>query len=831
MPSTESASRPTPSDGAATAQTILPVKGMTCAACQSFVQRTLTAQPGVRSASVNLMMERATVDYDPLAVSPQALVAAINETGYEASLPEPGRSASAEQDEQEREHESAYRALRLQMIAALAAAAVAMTLSMPLMSRGSADPLLHRVAMWMDAPVRAILPVLYEVPAGGLRWTLLLLSLVVMIFAGRRFYVKAWAAARHGASDMNTLIAVGTGAAFLYSTVVTLWPAAFQSRGMAAEVYFEAVVFILALVLAGNVMEARARRRASAAMRALAALQPATARVEVNGEARETPLDQLQLGDIVVVRPGERVPADAVVLSGASGVDESMLTGEPVPVDKQTGSAIIGGTSNGQGVLRARVTALGGETMLENVLRLLRAAQGEKAPMQRLADRVSAMFVPAVFGVALLTFAVWAFAAHDLARAAAASVAVLIIACPCAMGLAVPTAVMVATGRAAQLGILVRGGDALECMASIDTVVFDKTGTLTEGHPEVVSVAPAEGWTEERLLQVLASVEKSSEHPLGAAVVRLAEQRGLTLLKVDEFSALAGVGAEGRVDGKQALAGRRSLLEERGIEVPTEAELGTRAVTDLMARPGGHARVRGPAPLEQGPAPLGQGPAIADAAVPILSETGPHAGCTIIWAALDGHFAGSVALSDRPRPGARAAVDQLKAAGLRVLMLTGDQESAARGIAAELGIEEVVAGVLPDGKLETLRRLQAEGRRAAMVGDGINDAPALAAAHVGVALATGTDVAREAADLTLMRPDLSLISQARSLSAAAVRLMKQNLFWALVYNALCIPIAAGALYPAYGILLSPMVAGAAMAFSSVSVVSNSLRLAAWHRHA
>ena len=820
MRSTESASRPTPSDGAATAHTVLPVKGMTCAACQSFVQRTLEAQPGVRSASVNLMMERATVDYDPLAVSPQTLVAAINETGYEATLPEPGRSATAEQDEQEREHESAYRRLRAQMFAALAAAAVAMTLSMPLMSQGSADPLLHRVAMGLDAPVRAILPVLYEIPAGGLRWTLLLLALVVMIFAGRRFYVKAWAAARHGASDMNTLIAVGTGSAFLYSALVTLAPAAFQSRGMAAEVYFEAVIFILALVLAGNVMEARARRRASAAMRALAALQPATALVEVNGEERETLLDQLQLGDIVVVRPGERVPADAVVLSGASGVDESMLTGEPIPVDKQTGSAIIGGTSNGQGVLRARVTALNGETMLENVLRLLRAAQGEKAPMQRLADRVSGVFVPIVFGIAVLTFAVWAFTAHDLARAAAASVAVLIIACPCAMGLAVPTAVMVATGRAAQLGILIRGGDALERLASIDMVVFDKTGTLTEGHPEVVSVAPAEGWTEERLLQVLASVEKSSEHPLGAAIVRLAEQRGLKLLPVDEFLALAGVGAEGRVEGKQVLVGRRSLLEERGVEVPAEAELGTRAVTDLMARPGGHARVRGPAPLGHGPAPLGQGLATRDAA-----------GCTIIWAALDGQFAGSVALSDRPRPGARAAVDQLKAAGLRVLMLTGDQASAARAIAAELGIEEVVAGVLPDGKLDTLRRLQAEGRRAAMIGDGINDAPALAAAHVGVALATGTDVAREAADLTMMRPDLSLIAQARSLSAAAVRLMKQNLFWALVYNALSIPIAAGVLYPAYGILLSPMVAGAAMAFSSVSVVSNSLRLAAWHRRA
>jgi len=772
-----------PSDAAVTARATLPVKGMTCAACQSFVQRTLEAQPGVRAASVNLMMERATVDYDPLAVSPQALVDAINDTGYEAALPEAGRSATAEQEEQEREHETAYRRLRAQMFAALAAAVVAMTLSMPLMIHNGADPLLHRVAMWLDAPVRALLPGLYDVAPGALRWTLLVLAAAVMVFAGRRFYVKAWAAARHGASDMNTLIAVGTGAAFVYSALVTVAPGAFARHGMAAEVYFEAVVFILALVLAGNVMEARARRRASAAMRALAALQPATARVEVNGAEIETPLDKLRLGDVVIVKPGERVPADAVVLTGASGVDESMLTGEPVPVDKQAGSAIIGGTTNGQGILRARVTALGGETMLEKVLRLLRAAQGEKAPMQRLADRVSAVFVPVVFALALVTLAVWMLAAHDIARAAGAAVAVLIIACPCAMGLAVPTAVMVATGRAAQLGILIRSGDALERMASIDTVVFDKTGTLTEGHPEVVAVEPAEGWTSERLLAVLAAVEKASEHPLGNAVVREAERRGVAVGPVTDFAALAGIGAEGRVDGQQVLAGRRSLLEERGVTLP-----GSREQADPQ-----------------------------------------DAGHTLIWAALDGCFMGRVALADQPRAGARVAVSQLKSAALRVVMLTGDQEAPARAIANGLGIDEVVAGVLPEGKLETLRRLRAEGRRVAMAGDGINDAPALAAAHVGIAMATGTDVAREAADLTLMRPELDLIAQARALAAAAVRLMKQNLFWALVYNALCIPIAAGVLYPAFGILLSPVVASAAMAFSSVSVVSNSLRLAAWRK--
>jgi P-type Cu+ transporter len=820
MPLTESASQPTPPDGAVTAQATLPVKGMTCAACQAFVQRTLESQAGVRTASVNLMMERATVEYDPLTVSPQALVAAINETGYEASLPEPGRSATAEQDEQEREHETAYRRLRAQTAGALASAVVAMTLSMPLMRHGTVDPMLHRITMWLDAPVQAMFPALYTLPADGLRWTLLLLSVAVMLFAGRRFYVKAWAAARHRTSDMNTLIAVGTGAAFLYSAAVTLAPAEFEARGVAPEVYFEAVIFILALVLAGNVLEARARRGASSAMRALAALQPATARVERNGVEIDTPLDRLQLGDIVVVRPGERVPADAVVLTGASGVDESMLTGEPEPVDKQFGSALIGGTTNGQGVLRARITALGGETMLEKVLRLLRAAQSGKAPMQRLADRVSAVFVPVVFGLSLLTLAIWIFAGHDLARAASASVAVLIIACPCAMGLAVPTAVMVATGRAAQMGILVCSGEALERMASIDTVVFDKTGTLTEGRPEVVAVTPAEGWTKERLLQVVASVEKSSEHPLGAAVMREAERRGIALLPVVSFAALAGLGAVGSVEGQPVIVGRRSLLEERAVPVPAELE---EPITNV-ARPGGRAQAGGPAPQNtEGPAPQNGG-------APQGGEAAPQsAGRTVIWAAMNGRFMGCVSLSDRPRPGARAVVKQLRGAGLRVVMLTGDQESPARVIARELGIDEVVAGVLPEGKLETLRRFQAEGRKAAMVGDGINDAPALAAAHVGVALASGTDVAREAADLTLMRPDLGLILQASALARSAVRLMKQNLFWALAYNAVCIPVAAGVLYPAFGILLSPVIASAAMALSSVSVVSNSLRLAAWRR--
>jgi Cu+-exporting ATPase len=471
------------------------------------------------------------------------------------------------------------------------------------------------------------------------------------------------------------------------------------------------------------------------------------------------------------------VAADGVVLAGESSVDEAMLTGEPIPVDKQPGARVIGGTANQNGLLRVRVTELGAATMLEQVLGLLRDAQVRKAPLQRLADRVSAVFVPAVFGVAVATCAIWLLAGGAPAQAAAASVAVLIIACPCAMGLAVPAAVLVATGRAAQLGILVRGGEALERMAAIDTVVFDKTGTLTSGHPEVVALEPAEGRTEAEMLRVFASLESASEHPLARAIVRCARERGLTLAQTGSFRALTGLGAEGVVEGKAALAGRRELLEQRGVGVSAEAR--------------------------------------------------PDEARTLVWLAVEGRYAGRVALADRVRPGAQAAVQALLAAGLRVILLTGDQAGAAAAVARGLGIKEVVAGVLPEGKLKLLEKLRAEGRLAAMVGDGINDAPALAAAHVGIAMATGTDVAREAAELTLMRPDLALVGTARGLAQAAVRLMRQNLFWALAYNVLAVPIAAGALYPHFGIMLSPVLASAAMALSSVSVVSNSLRLAGW----
>lgn len=769
MPSAESDSRPAPPEAAA--RVTFPVRGMTCAACSSFVQSSLERAPGVHAATVNLMLHNATVLYDPAATAPGALVDLVNKTGYEAALPAYRRSAVEEQADRDREEISEYQALRRRTLWSLGAAALAMALSMPLMGHGPGG-WLSAFHHWLDAPIRAAFPWIYSWPAPALRWFLAALTLAVMLFAGRRFYVKAWAAARHRTADMNSLIALGTGAAFSFSFAVTLAPAAFTRRGLAPDVYYEAVVFILALVLAGNTLEARAKRRTTSAIRALAQLQPPTARLLDHGAEREIPAGDLQTGDLIAIRPGDRLPADGIIESGASAVDESMLTGEPIPVDKQPGDRVIGGTVNGHGLLRVRVSALGAESVLDQVLRLLRDAQGEKAPVQRLADRISAVFVPVVAIISLLTFAVWLAAGAEPARAFTYAVAVLIIACPCAMGLAVPTALMAATGRAARQGLLVRGGEALERLTAVDTVAFDKTGTLTEGKPEVVEASP--DWSETGL-SLVASLESASEHPLARAVVRYAESRGVAVHPPGCFNALPGLGAEGEVQGGEVLIGRRDLLEERGIACP---------------------------------------------------EAPAHTGHqTLLFAAVCRRFAGWFAVADPPRDTTREAVATLRVQGIRVLMLTGDQEGAARAVARETGIDEVHAGLLPAGKLDLLRKLQSEGRVVAMAGDGINDAPSLAAADVGFALASGTGVAVEAADVTLMRPDPRGVAEALALSRSTMRIMRQNLFWALIYNLIGIPLAAGVFAPVLGWSLSPVFASAAMAFSSVSVVTNSLRLA------
>ena len=611
-------------------------------------------------------------------------------------------------------------------------------------------------------------------------WLLFALTLPVMGWAGRHFYSRAWAAFRHRTADMNTLIAVGTGAAFGYSLFVTVAGSWLAARGIQPHVYYEPVIWIITLVLLGNLLEARARSRTAAAIRRLIELRPLTARVVRDGGEAEIPLARLRPGDEVLVLPGEKIPADGAVVDGTSHVDESMLTGEPTPVRKAAGDRVIGATINGNGALRFRVEQVGGDTVLSRIIRLVQQAQGSKAPIQRLADRIAAVFVPVVMGIAAVTFIVWLVVGPEPAylHALVSAVTVLIIACPCAMGLAVPTAVMVATGRGAELGILIKGGEALERSSRLDTVVFDKTGTVTEGKPTVQRIA---GEDEAEALRLAASLERHSEHPLGEAIVAAGAARGLVLTEPRQFESLTGRGVIGIVEGRRVAVGNAALLAGLGIS------------------PG----------------------RFAPQAEAFAAEA--H---TTVFIAVDGDVVAVIALADAVRPAAREAVQALRRMGLESVMLTGDDARTAEAVARAVGIDRVAAGLLPEGKLEEVRRLQSEGRTVAMVGDGINDAPALAQADVGIAMGTGTDVAIEAGDITLMRGDPLGVPRAVALARRTMRVMRQNLFWAFVYNVVGIPIAAGALYPAFGLQLTPAFAAAAMAVSSVSVVMNSLRLRA-----
>ncbi len=780
---------PLPASAPTAEQIRIPVSGMTCAACQSRVQRALGKQPGVVDASVNLMMRNATVTYDPAVLTPDQLVETIRSTGYGAELASPAQTAFEEQEARDRAQREEFTDLRRKAIVSGIIGAIAMALSMPLMVAGEhghaavADPFMRWAMESMTPALRGIAPWLYAIPTAVLSYGLLLATLGVMAWAGRHFYTRAWASFRHHSADMNTLVAVGTGAAFLYSVLATVAPDFFLSRGVAPDVYYEAVIIIIALILTGNMFEARAKGQTSAALRALVDLQPKTARVVRQDLEVDVPVEEVQHDETVVVRPGERVPVDGEIISGQSAIDESMLTGESLPVQKTTGDRVIGGTINRTGSFRYRATTLGADSMLAQIVRLMRDAQGSRAPIQRLADRVSGIFVPVVISLAIATFVVW-FLAADAApgvRAFAAAVAVLIIACPCAMGLAVPTAVMVSTGKGAELGVLIKGGEALQRAGDVRTVVLDKTGTVTEGRPTVTDliIAPGAPWSDDALLRLVASIERSSEHPLADAIVRHARERDLTIPDVESFDSVTGRGAVGVVEGSAAAVGNAPLMADYAIDVT---------------------------------------PLAADA------ERLAAEGKTAMYVAADGALAGVIAVSDPIRPTSRQAIARLHALGLEVVMLTGDNERTAQAIAAQAGIDRVVAGVLPAGKVAEVKRLQAEGKVVAMVGDGVNDAPALAQADIGMAIGTGTDIAAEAADIVLMRGDLQSATHAIVLSRRTMRTMKQNLFWAFVYNVVGIPIAAGVLYPAFGLLLSPILASAAMAFSSVSVVANSLRL-------
>ena len=727
-----------------------PVTGMTCAACQARVQRALAAEPGVIDASVNLLTNSAAVHYDAAAVSPDRLIEAVRATGYDAELPAVEPSALGATSQQEEAEVSEARSLAVKAAVSLLAGVIGMILSMALMGNALVN------------------------------YALLVLTTGILAWAARDIYRRAWRALRHGSADMNTLVALGTGSAFLYSVLATVAPGLFARNGIAPDVYYEAVIVIVGFVLAGRAIEARAKRKTSAALRKLVTLLPATARIEQGSAWIEKPLGEVKSGEIVVVRPGERIPVDGNVIDGGSEVDESMLTGEPFPVAKTAGDAVVGGTVNTTGALRYRATSVGADSVLARIVGLMRDAQATRAPIQRLADRVSAVFVPAVLGIAIITFLAWYFLADTAAlpRAIAAAVSVLIIACPCAMGLAVPTAVMVATGRGAELGLLIKGGEILQRAGDVDTVVLDKTGTVTEGTPTVKRVVALNG-DESEILRVAGSLERHSEHPIAASVVGAALERDNRLEVVTDFRAHTGRGVTGTLGERHVAVGNAQLMRELRVDVDSAVE---------------------------------------------ARDAERTAGDSELYVAVDGRILGLIVVSDSVRPSSREAVEKLEGMGIDVLLLTGDRQSAAEAIARDAGISRVVAEVLPAGKVEEIRRLQAENRVVAMVGDGINDAPALAQSDVGISMPRGTDIAIEASDIALMRSDLRGVPMAISLSRRTMATMKQNLFWAFVYNVVGIPIAAGVLFPVTGLMLSPIIASAAMALSSVSVVMNSLRL-------
>jgi len=755
--------------------TDFPVDGISCAGCVARIETALRRTPGVVSAAVNFASRTATVSYLPGVTTPADLHAAVRESGYavpaEAALPATAGEAPSAMDYQRARNERELAALRKDLWVAGILGGIVLLIN---------DFATVRVTRIED------LPVFY---AFGL--LLFVLASIVQFGPGRRFYTGAWAALKHGNSDMNTLIALGTTAAWAYSTAVLLVPG-FGLAGVRhlATVnlmhlfYFDTAVAIIFLVLLGRYFEARARSRTSDAIHKLMGLQPKTARVLRDDQPVDVPIAEVRVGELVQVRPGEKVPVDGEVVAGHSAVDEAMLTGESLPVEKNLGDTVIGATLNKVGAFTFRATRVGKDTVLAQIVRLVEQAQGGKAPIQRLADRVAGIFVPVVLCIALVTLIIWLLLNPSVALTH--FVAVLIIACPCALGLATPTAIMVGTGRAAEMGILIKGGEVLERAQALTTVVFDKTGTITQGTPSVTDVMPLTG-DAETLLRFAAAVETGSEHPLAAAVLRAARDRGLTPPSVTDFTAIPGQGVEAVVEGRRVLLGNRSYLHALGIDTTPFAERG-----DTLAR----------------------------------------AGKTPLYLAVDGVPVGIIAVADTLRANAIEAIHRLKLLGLSTVMLTGDHRQVAEAIAAQAGIDRVVAEVLPTAKAEEIQRLQREGAVVAMVGDGINDAPALAQADIGIAVGSGSDVALEASDITLIGDDLTGVVVGIDLSRRTLGTIRQNLFWAFFYNLLGIPIAAGALaplamvYPQLFFLgaLSPMLAAFAMAFSSVFVVGNSLRL-------
>jgi Cu+-exporting ATPase len=739
--------------GTRTEEITVPIRGMSCASCVEKIETALRGLPGVTKAAVNFAAEKATVSFIPSIQSPSDLRKAIREIGYEP-LEIADSSTSADYEKEARDRE--IRELRVKTL-------VGAVLSIPL--------LLGMISEWV--PITEWLTNhLFQ----------FLLATPVHIWVGWQFHVGLWKALRHKTADMNTLVSLGTNAGYIYSTVVTFAPGFFVGEGIRSGVYFETVAILHTLIMLGRFFEARAKGRTSEAIKKLLGLQAKTARVIRGGRETDIPVEEIQVGDVIVVRPGEKISVDGEVLEGFSAVDESMLTGESIPVEKLPGSEVYGATLNKTGSFRFEATKVGKETVLAQIIKLVEAAQGSKPPIQRTADKIAGIFVPIVISIAVLSFGVWYLfgPAPALIFALANFMAVLLIACPCAIGLAAPTAVMVGVGKGAEHGILFRGAEALELASKLSTVVLDKTGTLTKGEPSVTDVVAAKGFSEKDILFYAASAEKGSEHPLGEAIVKRAiDNDHLSLESAQSFNAIPGHGIEANISGKEILLGNLKLMRDRRVTLDGLEEKAQQ-----------------------------------------LADSGK----TPMFIAIDGRPAGIIAVADTLKPNSKQAIDALHELGLEVAMITGDNRRTAQAIARQVGIDRVLAEVLPQGKAEEVKRLQAEKKRVAMVGDGINDAPALAQANVGIAIGTGADVAVEASDITLISGDLRGIVTSIALSKRTMRTMKQNFFWAFIYNTVLIPVAAGILYPLAGILLSPILAGAAMAFSSVSVVSNSLRL-------
>ena len=741
-----------------TREVSIPVGGMTCTACSAAIERSLKKLPGIEIASVNFATEKATVKYDPAAVRLSEIKGAIKKAGYEPLAMEVDSGAAIDSHKAAKERE--IRTMWTKFI-------VSASFSIPLLYIAMA----HMLGWPLPA---ALHPMDYP-----LRFALIQIALVIpAIVAGYRFYVVGVRSLLHGAPNMDSLIAMGTSAAVLYSLFST-YRIASGDFGAVEELYFETAGIIITLILLGKSLEAVSKGRTSESIKKLIGLKPKTATVLQDGKEIEIPIDEVEPGDILLVRPGERVPVDGTVLSGASAVDESMLTGESIPVDKGPGSTLTGATINKNGALSFRAERVGADMALSRIIKLVEDAQGSKAPIAKLADVVSGIFVPIVFGIAILSAGAWLIAGHTAVFALTIFVAVLTIACPCALGLATPTAIMVGTGKGAELGVLIKSGEALETAGKIQVVVFDKTGTITEGKPELTDIIPAEGVEEEKLLALAAAAEKASEHPLGEAIVKAVESRGLALPIPTSFEALPGRGITAEMDGATFLLGNARLMAERGVDVDALVGTAARLATE---------------------------------------------GKTPMYAAAGGRCLGLIAVADVVKPHSAAAIARLRAMGIETAMITGDSRPTAEAIARAVGIDRIFAEVLPGDKAGEVKKLQADGKKVAMVGDGINDAPALAQADVGIAIGSGTDVAIESADIVLMRSDLMDVPTALTLSKQVMRNIKQNLFWAFGYNVLGIPVAAGILYAFGGPLLSPIIAAAAMSMSSVSVLSNALRL-------